>query len=61
MKSRHAGGRAWKLVAREAGGRGYVSLNLYLLSNGRALLKPCEMSENHVRRFVRLATPISLT
>ncbi|WP_241479020.1 hypothetical protein [Leisingera sp. ANG-M1] len=46
-----AGGKAQKLVARELGGTDYISLNLYRLDSG-ALLKPCEMPEEKVVRFV---------
>lgn len=46
-----SGGRAQKLVAEELGGADYVSLNLYFLAGG-ARLKPCEMPEEKVVRFV---------
>lgn len=46
-----AGGRAEKLLARELGGTGYVSMNLYRLKVG-ALLKPCEMPEAAAIAFV---------
>ncbi|SPJ22948.1 hypothetical protein [Palleronia abyssalis] len=52
VKSSHAAGKSEKLVAHEAGGTGYISLNIYRLSDGRVLLKPCEMPEDRVRRFV---------
>lgn len=47
-----AAGKAQKLVARELGGSDYVSLNLYRLATG-ARLKPCEMPEEKVVRFVQ--------
>lgn len=51
-----AGGRAEKLVAEELGGADYVSLNLYRLGSG-ARLKPCEMPEEKVVRFVLELVP----
>lgn len=50
-KTRLAQGRAEKLLARELGGTGYVSLNLYRLPQ-RALLKPCEMPRATAIAFV---------
>ncbi len=38
-------------MAEELGGGDYVSLNLYRTSSG-ALLRPCEMPEEKVVRFV---------
>ncbi|SFH43292.1 hypothetical protein SAMN04488020_1145 [Palleronia marisminoris] len=52
MRAQFADGKSEKLVAEEAGGPDYISLNLYRLSDGRALLKPCEMPEAKVRAFV---------
>ena len=52
VKSEFSGGKSQKLVAHQAGGNGYISLNLYRLTNGRALLKPCEMPEETVIDFV---------
>lgn len=52
VKSQMAGGRSQKLEAEELGGTDYVSFNLYRLSDGEALLKPCEMSEEKVTDFV---------
>ena len=52
VKSVFADGKSQKLVAERAGGVGYISLNLYRLSDGRALLKPCEMPERDVIDFV---------
>ena len=50
-KTALAGGRAEKLLARELGGTGYVSLNVYRLDSG-PLLKPCEMPVAAARAFV---------
>lgn len=47
-----AGGRSQKLEAEELGGNGYVSMNLYRLADGSAILKPCEMPEEEVRSFL---------
>lgn len=52
VRMQFSDGKSEKLVAEEAGGRDYISLNIYRLSDGRALLKPCEMSEAKVRAFV---------
>ncbi|MBT8456894.1 MAG: hypothetical protein HKO95_15750 [Rhodobacteraceae bacterium] len=51
-KSTYASGRSQKLVAEELGGSDYISMNLYRLATGDALLKPCEMPEDKVRDFV---------
>jgi len=51
-KSRYAEVRSQKLEAEELGGTDYVSLNLYRLSSGMAILNPCEMPEAKVRDFV---------
>jgi hypothetical protein len=40
------------LFAEELGGGNFVSFNLYVLSGGRWLLKPCEMSSSKVLEFV---------
>ena len=56
-KSQFACSRSQKLVAEELGGNDYVSLNLYRLASGDALLKPCEMPEQKVRDFVLNAVP----
>lgn len=47
-----AHGRSQKLEAEELGGQGYVSMNLYRLADGTAILKPCEMPEADVIAFV---------
>ncbi|MEO0601174.1 MAG: hypothetical protein AAF211_07045 [Myxococcota bacterium] len=47
------GGRRSRLFAEELGGTDHVSFNLFRLADGRALLKPCEMPETKVRRFVQ--------
>ena len=59
VRSSHAGVQSAKLVAEEAGGRGYVSLNLYRLPDGRMLLRPCEMSAAKVHAFVCGAQPLT--
>lgn len=51
-KTQFSGGRSQKLEAEELGGEDYISLNLYRLATGDALLKPCEMSEGKVVDFV---------
>ncbi|MGI1662855.1 hypothetical protein ACRDNQ_11495 [Palleronia sp. KMU-117] len=51
-KSTYSSGRSQKLVAEELGGADYISLNLYRLSDGAAILKPCEMAEDKVVAFV---------
>ena len=51
-KSVMASGRSQKLEAEELGGNDYVSLNLYRLADGTALLKPCEMPAEKVIGFV---------
>ncbi|WP_138936179.1 hypothetical protein [Roseovarius arcticus] len=50
-----AGGAAQKLLAEEMGGSDYISLNVYRLTSG-ARLKPCEMPEDKVVRFVLALT-----
>ncbi len=52
VKSQFAAARSQKLEAEELGGNDTVSLNLYRLEGGAALLKPCEMPEEKVRAFV---------
>jgi hypothetical protein len=52
VKSQLAAARSQKLEAEELGGTDRVSLNLYRLETGEALLKPCEMSAEKVRAFV---------
>lgn len=51
-KTQFSCARSQKLVAEELGGSDHVSLNLYRLSDGTALLKPCEMPEEKVVDFV---------
>lgn len=51
-KSAYSSGRSQKLEAEELGGTDYISLNLYRLADGTALLKPCEMPEDKVVAFV---------
>ncbi|MEL7115125.1 MAG: hypothetical protein AAGP08_05955 [Pseudomonadota bacterium] len=50
-KSSFANGKSWKLIAEELGGTDYISLNLYL-TDRQAALRPCEMPEDKVVRFV---------
>ena len=52
VKSQFSCARSQKLEAEELGGSDHVSLNLYRLASGEALLKPCEMSAEKVRAFV---------
>lgn len=56
-KSQYACARSQKLEAEELGGNDYISLNLYRLADGSALLKPCEMSPEKVRKFVLEVIP----
>lgn len=56
-KSTYSSGRSQKLEAEELGGSDYVSLNLYRLAGGEALLKPCEMPVEKVRDFVLTVVP----
>ena len=51
-KTAMATGRSQKLEAEELGGNDYISFNLYRLSGGEPLLKPCEMSAEKVIAFV---------
>ncbi len=51
-KSRFTDGRSQKMKAEELGGTGWISLNLYRLESGDAILKPCEMPAETVRDFV---------
>ena len=51
-KAQMSNGRSQKLEAEELGGPDYISFNLYRLASGQALLKPCEMPEDKVVRFV---------
>jgi len=52
-----ATGRSQKLEAEELGGADYISLNLYRLAGGAAILKPCEMPEEKVTAFVLEVEP----
>lgn len=45
-------GKSLKVYAKELGGRNFISLNYYMLSN-KHVLKPCEMSEEKVIRFLQ--------
>jgi hypothetical protein len=53
----HAGGRSEKLEATALTGPGYVSANIYRLSDGTARLHPCEMPAGDVVAFVLAAVP----
>lgn len=57
VKAQVGSARSQKLEAEELGGKDYISLNLYRLSSGHTLLKPCEMPEAKVRAFVLGVTP----
>ena len=50
--ARSADGRRHSLYGEELGGADRISLNLYLLSDDRPVLKPCEMPEAKVVDFV---------
>lgn len=52
VKSQFSAARSQKLEAEELGGNDTISMNLYRLATGEALLKPCEMPEEKVRAFV---------
>ena len=56
-KSKFADARSQKLEAEELGGEGHVSMNLYRLATGHALLKPCEMEAAAARDFVLSVRP----
>ena len=51
-KRQMANGRSQNLEAEELGGPDYISFNLYRLASGQMLLRPCEMPEEKVVRFV---------
>ncbi len=48
-------GKSIKLYAEELGGNDFISLNYYI-TNHNELLKPCEMSEQKVIRFINQMT-----
>jgi hypothetical protein len=54
---RSADERRWWLWGEELGGPARVSANIYVLSDGRTLLKPCEMPRDVVERFLLEYTP----
>lgn len=56
-KTAMATGRSQKFEAEELGGEGYVSCNLYRLTEGTALLRPCEMPAEIVVDFVMGVVP----
>lgn len=51
-KTQYSQARSQKLEAEELGGSDFISLNLYRLADGTALLKPCEMPQQKVVAFV---------
>ncbi len=57
--SSSADGRRYKLYAEELGGDDFVSLNVYLPTNGAPLLKPCEMPAEKVIDFVLGYQPLT--
>lgn len=54
-----AGGRSEKIEAKALTGAGYVSANIFRLSDGTARLRPCEMPAGDVVAFVLAAVPES--
>ena len=52
VKSILVTGRSQKLEAEELGGKDYISFNIYRLTGGETLLKPCEMPAKKVMDFV---------
>ncbi len=50
-------GKSIKLYAEELGGNDFISLNYYITS-ANELLKPCEMPEGKVIRFIKQMKPI---
>ncbi len=57
IKRSDDGKRLW-LYAEELGGGDFVSCNAYLLKDGGWRLKPCEMPEEKVVRFVSGYKPV---
>jgi hypothetical protein len=47
-----ADGRRWWVWAEDLGGADRVSANVYVLGDGRVLLKPCEMETSKVEDFL---------
>ena len=47
----YAGGRSRKVLARQLGGRDFISFNCYRTSTGTRL-KPCEMPAERVLEFI---------
>jgi len=47
-----ADSRRWWLWAEELGGADRVSANVFVLADGRVLLKPCEMASGKVEDFI---------
>ena len=50
-------GRRWWLWGEALAGGAHVSGNLYVLADGRSLLKPCEMPAETVMAFLRGFSP----
>ncbi len=44
--------RITKLFAEQLGGSDFVSFNLFMVGDGQAVLKPCEMASEKVIDFV---------
>ncbi len=44
-------GNSFKIYGEELGGTNIISLNYYI-TNGKELIKPCEMTEQKVRHFL---------
>ena len=56
-RSEFNNGNSIKLYAEELGGNDFISLNYYI-TNQNELLKPCEMPEQKVIRFINQLQPI---
>lgn len=50
-KSAFNQGRSYKIYAKELGGKDFISLNIYLLTD-KTQIKPCEMPEQKVIHFL---------
>lgn len=57
-KETFAGGRSYKLYAKELGGRDFISCNMYITKE-KNLLKPCEMARSKVVDFLERVTLIT--
>jgi len=56
-RSEFNNGKSIKFYAEELGGKDFISLNYYI-TNQNELLKPCEMPEQKVIRFINQLKPI---